>query len=244
MSIAFFDVDGTLLPHPSLERRFFWRLVKTGNIPPSNCLRWAGGMARLADLGSLAAWQSNKMYLRGVRSCVFSETEPKSACWLPEFFPSAIQRIWWHASRGDLVVLVTGTLAPIAEIVRLALERELLWRGIESRISAIATQPVSRDGRFTGEVNGALMFGGAKAAAVRKFASARSIPLSQCFAYGDHWMDGAMLQAVGNPVAVNPDARLRRTALRNGWVVTGWRPHPHRAARLRDVFKWKGQAAQ
>jgi HAD superfamily hydrolase (TIGR01490 family) len=243
VSIAFFDVDGTLLP-PSLERRFFWNLFRGGKIPAGNCFHWTAEMFRLGAAGPAKAVQSNKMYLRGVSTRVISEMESQEIRhWVPQFFPAAIQRIWWHALRGDTVVLVTGTLAPLGEIVKSALERELLWRGVEAQIPIIATRLTERDGCWTGCILGVAMLGAAKAAAIRQFASSTGVPLPQCFAYGDRALDRPMLEAVGNPFAVNPTSRLRRIARHNGWPVMLWSPCPRRTATMRHALKWKGEAA-
>ena len=43
--------------------------------------------------------------------------------------------------------------------------------------------------------------------------------LNQCYAYSDSASDLPMLEAVGHPVAVNPDAKLERHARRNGWPI-------------------------
>ncbi len=245
MSIAFFDVDGTLLPHPSLERRFFWNLARRGKIPVANYFHWATQMLRPSFTNLATAAQSNKMYLRGVSRNVLSAADSREyrRC-VPELFPGAIQRIWWHTLRGDVTVLVTGTLAPLAQIVKSALERELLWRGIETQISVFATQLVTHQGHWTGSVNHAPMFGDAKAAAVKEFAIARTVPLSQCFAYGDHALDCPMLQAVGRPFAVNPTSHLRRIAQQKGWPTLHWSPCPRRTAATHHALKWKGEVAR
>ena len=244
MNIAFFDVDGTLLPHPSLERRLFWRLLRHRKIPPMNYFRWAAEMVRLSATNLTGAAQSNKTYLRGISSNVLSDLELQQCRCIPEFFPAAIQRIWWHASRRDEIVLVTGTLAPLAEIVKAALERELLWRGVETQIAVIATHLVTRNDRLTGRVDGVPMFGEPKATAAREFASSRDVPWWKCFAYGNHALDRPLLEAVGNPIAVNPSSQLRRIALKRGWQVMQWRPFPRPAALAHRLLKWKGEPAR
>jgi phosphoserine phosphatase len=142
--------------------------------------------------------------------------------WLPEFFPAAIQRVWWHALRGDAIVLVSGTLAPLAEIVKFALERELVWRGVDCKIFVIATQLEIADGCWTGKVSGAAIFGEEKALGVKEFARAQNISLARCSTYGDSWQDRWMLAAVGHAFAVNPTRRLRRIARSRGWQILCW----------------------
>jgi HAD superfamily hydrolase (TIGR01490 family) len=227
MSIAFLDVDGTLLARPSLERRFFRDLRRRGKIPATNYLRWIVETIRLVLRDVRRSAEGNKMYLRGISAEILPVRALDSRSTFPgrtlaAFFPAAIQRVWWHALRGDTIVLVSGTLAPLAEIAKSALERELLWRGIEVKVSVLATQLEIRDGRWTGRIAGARMFGEEKAAAIKQFARERGIALGQCSAYGDSALDRWMLLSVGHPFAINPTRRLRRVARLHGWPMLAW----------------------
>ena len=47
----------------------------------------------------------------------------------------------------------------------------------------------------------------------------QGLDLGQCWAYSDSASDLPMLEAVGHPVAVNPDARLERVAGQRGWPI-------------------------
>jgi len=105
---------------------------------------------------------------------------------------------------------------------KFTLERELLWRGLEVKVSVLATQLEIRDGRWTGRVAGAAMFGEEKALAIKRFARERGIPLAQSSAYGDSSLDRWMLASVGHPVAINPTRRLRRVARLHGWQILAW----------------------
>ncbi len=304
MSAAFFDIDGTLVAKPSLERRLFWELRRDEKIPARNYLQWLAEVARLGirnprDLRTIV--QTNKSYLRGVQAEILSRVTPSHATssnatpshvnsshatssnttspnaradnatsssnticsntttsnttspdinagiatssnaapssatagsgdrggaipgsWLPELFPAAIQRVWWHALRGDAIVLVSGTLAPLAEIVQFALERELLWRGVECKIISIATKLEIANGCWTGGVVGAAVFGEEKTFAVKEFALAQNILLARCSAYGDSSLDRWMLAEVGHAFAVNPTRRLRRIARSRSWPILHW----------------------
>ena len=231
MSIAFFDIDGTLLAKPSLERRLFWNLRRHGKIPARNYIAWLAESLRLARPGITAATHANKMYLRGLRPETLSEYDPHSHCsLLPQFFPAALQRIWWHTLRGDAIVLVSGTLSPLAEIVRFALERELLWRGVEIAVSVIATQLEVSTGRWTGRVYGTPMFAESKARAIKEFANPHQISLLRCSAYGDSSLDRWMLASVGHPFAVNPTRRMCAIARSHSWPMLQWTHSPLRTA--------------
>jgi len=241
MSIAFFDIDGTLFAKPSLERRFFRGLRYCGKIPARNYLGWIARTIRLGLRDVRLAYETNKIYLRGLSA----ETFPATACYggmaipgakLPKFFPAAIERVSAHALCGDRIVLVSGTLAPLAEIVKFALERELLQSSVAAKVHVLATELEQVNGRWTGQVAGAPMFGETKALAIKEFAHARAVRLAECSAYGDSSLDRWMLSSVGHPLAVNPTPRLRRIARLYGWQMLVWRHPAVRAGR--QAMKW------
>src|SRR5215469_16320888 len=109
---AFFDMDGTLVEKPSLERRFFRALRHEGKIPLRNYLAWLAEVARLAPNGLTYVLQGNKAYLRGIRSTGLRAN--RAACDAP-FFPEAVECVRRHAMNGERIVLVTGTLEFLAE---------------------------------------------------------------------------------------------------------------------------------
>lgn len=242
MNAAFFDIDGTLLAKPSLERRLLGDLWWRRGIPASNYFRWLAEAVRLSVRDPRIAVQGNKVYLRGLAADAFaSATHGRRSTGAIEFFPAAVQRVWWHAMRGDRIVLVSGTLEPLAEKVKFALEREMLWRGVDVNVAVLATRPEIRDGRFTGRVLGAPMFGEEKARAVREFAELHGIMLSQCSSYGDSSLDRWMLSAVGHPVAVNADGDLKKVAGLRGWPAVAWKADRRSAREVRAVIiGWKG----
>jgi len=233
---AFFDIDGTLLAKPSLERRFFAELRWQGKIPAQNYFFWLAAAIRFGARDFRAITQANKLYLRGISTeSLFAISAKRRTAWMPEFVPAAVQRIWWHALRGDAIVLVSGTLLPLAEIVGAALERELLWRGIDATVVVMATKLEANAGKFTGRVAGSAMFAEEKARAVREFAGEQKISLCRCSAYGDSSLDRWMLEAVGHSFAINPDRRLRGIARLRGWQILQWTHAP-----LRTVEEQRG----
>jgi HAD superfamily hydrolase (TIGR01490 family) len=223
---AFFDLDGTLLPLPSLEKRFLRRLQYRRRIGAPNCLAWLAEAARLLPQGINRVLYANKAYLRGVRA------EETASLTIPAFFPAALQRVGWHSSRGHALVIVSGTLEPLARMAAAALEAEPTQRGVSASIGVIATRLEQLAEQWTGRILGQAMFGDAKARAIAAFCAAQEIELARCFAYGDSVHDRAMLECVGQPFAVNPSDDLRRIAERNQWPVLQWgqrtisaRPH-------------------
>ncbi len=212
---AFFDIDGTLLPLPSLERRFVAELRSEGLIPARNYLRWLAAAIRLAPRGILRSIHSNKAHLRNVpvRALSFRQLT---------FFPDAIRRVAWHASQGHSVILVSGTLDFLARQAALALTLRLAMRGVTSKIGVCATQAERADGRYTGKIIGAANFAEEKVIAMRRAARESGLDLARCYAYSDATHDRWMLGAVGRPAAVNPSAELRRIAMLRHWPIFDW----------------------
>jgi alcohol-forming fatty acyl-CoA reductase len=229
---AFFDLDGTLIARPSLERRFFAELRQRRAIALANYFLWLAGAAWLAPRGIRMMRYANKMYLRGLRSGqVGSERErgqsPRQGLGQPEmavprFFPEGVDQVAWHAQRGHAIVLVSGTLAPLAQEMALALVMRLAVRGIAASVAVCATRLEENDGRWTGRIVGDAMFGKGKGRAVQQMAVDKGLELAQCYAYGDNVSDRWMLEAVGRPVAVNPSWRLMSLARRKSWPVLTW----------------------
>lgn len=243
---AFFDLDGTLLPLPSLERRLFRILRHRREIPLTNYFLWCREALRLLPWGSSQVIHANKMYLRGVHSFVKSGAENRIDSnarksgpqvegqasvplrriprWpVPHFFEDGVERVAWHAGQGHAVVIVSGTLEPLANAAVQALESELADRGIAASVRVCTTRLEEGYGRWTGRILGQAMFGKAKSHAVLMMAEEMGLDLSQSSAYGDTAQDRWMLAVVGNAAAVNPTAKLARIARKRDWPVLHWR---------------------
>jgi HAD superfamily hydrolase (TIGR01490 family) len=212
---AFFDLDGTLVSGPSLEWRFFKTLAQHRAIPAKNHFLWLARALRLAPRGIATIVHANKMYLRGV-------PVDRRASSLSPFFPKAVDQVAWHAAQEHTVVLLTGTLAPLAQEIALALLLRLASRGITASIAVCATQLEESGGRWTGRILGDVVFGEAKARAMWRLAARAGFDLARSYAYGDTANDRWMLGAVGRPAAVNPSRELQRIARLLDWPVLWW----------------------
>ena len=221
---AFFDLDGTLIARPSLERRFFAELRQRRAIRIGSYFLWLARAVQLAPRGMRMMRYANKMYLRGLRPRqVGSERERgQRGLAVPRFLPEGVDQVAWHARQGHAIVLVSGTLAPLAQEIALALVARLAVRGIAACVAVCATRLEERDGQWTGRIVGDAMFDEAKARAVREIAREKGLDLAQCYAYGDSADDRRMLETVGRPVAVNPSRRLETLARRSSWTVLTW----------------------
>jgi len=230
---AFFDVDGTLVEKPSLERRYFRALLYEKKFPLRNGFKWLEEAARLAPNGLKYALLGSKAYLRGVRSTGLQANRAGDGA---PFFPEALECVARHAACGDRIVLVTGTLEFLAEQIAQRLRAEITKRNLNAEIHVCATRLEEKDGRWTGRVLGPPMFAEAKAIAVWWYVEKWKLDLRECAAYGDGAPDEWMLASVGKPVAVNPEAALRSAAKRRGWEIVNWQREPRRRSKLAKMI--------
>ena len=210
---AFFDLDGTLSTAPSLEWRFIGYLLERDEITTVNVARWVAHAAKTVLSGGRRAVFTNKYYLAGIRESIVEEWERAFEPGSLSLFAAGINRMCWHLESGHRVVLVTGTIAPLARVIQ---------RHLPSEVEARATELEIVDGCFTGRICGAHLSFEEKARVIREEAANCNLDLSRSFAYGNEMSDAAMLKAVGHPTAVNASWWLNREAWKYGWTVCSW----------------------
>lgn len=215
---AFFDVDGTLADTTIAHHYLYFRRRR---LPPVIRSFWHAWFL-LKCLGYLAIdridrTRLNRVFYRNYRGLPQSELVDQSAdCFRevirPRIHADGLRCLREHQQQGRSIVLVTGSLdfviRPLAD-----------WIG---GVETVCASLECRDGRFTGRLAGTPISHDEKARRIRDIAGKRSWDLSQSFAYGDSIADLAMLECVGRPNAVNPDARLRRIARDRGWPRLMW----------------------
>src|SRR3954471_263742 len=138
----------------------------------------------------------------------------------PIIYAEALELIEEHKAAGRRVFIVSASPEEIVEPLA-------GYLGVDEAISSHAT--VDADGRYTGEM-AVYAYGPYKADIMRDLAEAQGIDLEASYAYSDSYTDIPMLEAVGHPVAVNPDRVLLKVARDRGWEVRSF----VRPVRLRD----------
>ncbi|HEX6515754.1 MAG TPA: HAD-IB family hydrolase [Nocardioidaceae bacterium] len=217
---AFFDVDNTIMQGASiyhlakgLHRRHFFT---TREILAAAWKQAYFRVVGVEDPDHVAEARASALdFIRGHR---VEELESLGE----EIFEEAMaHRIWpgtralaqMHLDQGQRVWLVTAAPVEIATIIA----RRLGLTG------ALGTVSEHVDGVYTGRLVGDMLHGAAKAEAVRALAEREGLDLERCSAYSDSYNDLPMLNLVGDPCVVNPDARLREHARAHGWRVRDYR---------------------
>lgn len=223
---AFFDLDGTLVDSNIVR---YGVEIQTSEMTPARSalwkLRFLPRVPYYLTLDALDRERFQRAFYRLYRTSPQHLVEARAGELFerhirPRLFPGGLARIADHRERGHRLVLVTGSIAPIAAPVARFLEVEDV---LSSDLEVV-------DGVYTGEVEGRLLAGEAKAEAVRGFAAEHSIDLRRSYAYADGLDDIPMLSAVGRPAVVNPGRRLHAIARERGWGVYVWKADPEEPA--------------
>lgn len=209
---AIFDFDGTVIPGYSVTS-FLSDRIRRQELGVAGILRLLsllpgalGGHADhrelieqgLADLAGRTVSEldaaGERMFATDLHDAIFPEVRALTEA---------------HRRKGHSIILATSAtgfqVAPAA--------REL---GIDH---VLHTRLAARRGRLTGRVEGSVLWGEAKAHAVRAFAVRHGVDLAASYFYADGDEDQALMHLVGHPRPTNPKPGLRRVARRRGWPV-------------------------
>ncbi|HSJ54425.1 MAG TPA: HAD family hydrolase [Anaerolineae bacterium] len=210
---ALFDLDRTLLDTSSgqLYARYLYR---TGQMSRREMTRvvWWTVLSRLGILDMQALIARLLLVAAGSDQ---AETQRTSDLWfvedvLPHVAERGLRRVAEHREQGHVVAIVSAStqyvVAPMAAHL-----------GVPGQY--VCTHVRSAGGRLTGELEPPACFGQGKVVWAERFAAEHGVDLDRSYFYTDSISDLPLLERVGQPVAVNPDPRLRRLAQRRGWPI-------------------------
>jgi len=224
--VALFDVDGVVLRGKGLSL-FARYLVARGEAKPALAMRGAW-----YALGHRLGWLDGGSVLRRVAAAYLAgrpaaELVRQGEEWFVErgaaaIYPDAARLVREHQGAGTPIALLSGGMdflvGPIARALGAA-----RWAAVE---------PVAEDGVLTGRLRDPLCIDDGKVYWASAVARDLGVRLDECTFYTDDVGDVPLLELVGEPVAVNPDPRLRRVAGARGWPVLDFatpRERGHRA---------------
>ena len=127
----------------------------------------------------------------------------------PAVFPGAYELIEKSRSMGLRQVVITGALDLS---VKPLMEHLNITEYVTNRLEFV-------NGVATGRLLPPVMAAATKASWIRIFSEREGISLSDSYAYTDSMSDLPMLSIVGHPAVINPDMRLRQTALHHDWPI-------------------------
>ncbi len=226
MEAAFFDLDKTVIARASMVA-FGRPFYRQGLITRRLMMRALWGQlvylylgadeARLARMRESVLALTKGWHQAQVRKIV---REALTDVVTPIIYAEALELIEEHRAAGRRVFIVSASPEEIVEPLADFLE-------VDEAIASRAR--IDAHGAYTGEME-FYAYGEQKAVGMRDIAEREGIDLGASWAYSDSATDIPMLEAVGHPVAVNPDRELARVARERGWEVRNF----ERPVRLRD----------
>jgi HAD superfamily hydrolase (TIGR01490 family) len=215
--LTLFDLDHTLL---SGDSDVLWCdfLMDKGLLDRGQFAARNADMEARYKLGTVGVQEFADFYIGTLAGKTPRQWEPVRQEFLvaqvvPRIPAAAVQLVEQHLDAGDLVVMTTATNRFITELTA-------MYFGIEH---LLATEAELVDGAFTGRARGTLNMREGKVTRLHEWLTARGHTLREfrSTAYSDSINDLALLEAVNEPVAVDPDPRLSAIALDRSWRMLG-----------------------
>jgi HAD superfamily hydrolase (TIGR01490 family) len=211
---AFFDLDRTLISGSSafVLGVAAWR---AGLVPPRQFRKDAVSAVafRFSGASDNTSNGVRDRILGAVKGVRVDDLVALNADIVPKLLakvrPEAQALVDRHRHAGRATYIVSASPVELVEPLAKAL----------GMTAGIGTVSEIVDGVYTGELAGPFCYGPGKVEAITELANWENFDLAQCYAYSDSASDLPMLEAVGHPIAVNPDAKLERVAHHNGWPI-------------------------
>lgn len=212
---AVFDVDGTLLPGSSMERRFVDYLLRHKKLPLKNLVGYVLKiMVAVLAKDGIKAVKANKSYLREY-SVVDIEKEAE-CCFnhyiAPSFFKAGQQKINWLRQQGYKILIISGAPSFLARRLKSLYCPDFL----------ICSELETNNGLYTGNLSGLYPYGQGKRILLEEIREKLDLNFSQSIVFANHYSDIHHMKLFGRAVAVNPGFRLRRAAKKYGWQIVSW----------------------
>lgn len=217
VSLAIFDLDNTLI---SIDSDHAWGefLLEQGAVDPVAYREANERFMADYNAGTLDMAAFLEMALKPLAD----NTPEQLTAWHQQFMiskiephilPKAEELLARHRTKGDTLLIITATnrfiTAPIAE--RLGVDY------------LIAVNPEVENGRYTGRVSGVPSYREGKITRLHEWLVDKDITLDGAWFYSDSHNDLPLLEEVDHPVAVDPDATLRRVAEERQWRIMSLR---------------------
>ena len=214
VAAAFFDLDRTIIGGSSMFT-FGWVAYRNGFVPTGQLIKDAASavtfqMAGASDDKTEAVKQRILDAIEGAPvtsvTDLGDEIIPRL---LKDVRREARGLIDLHADAGRDTYIVSAS--PVEIVSQFAEEMDMT--------GGLGTVGEIDNGIYTGRLAEPFCYGEGKADAINKVAAEMGYDLSQSYAYTDSAGDLPMLEAVGHPVAVNPDRALETIAFHRGWPI-------------------------
>lgn len=215
--LALFDLDHTLIPLDSdyawgeFTVSLGWRDATTFSL--ANDRFYAAYKAGTLDIHEYVQFATAAVREHGMDAASKAHERFMQQVIRPAMHKQAMATVQAHQAAGDEVVIVTATNAFVTRPIATAF-------GVDELIAIDLETDAT--GAPTGLIRGVPSFREGKVARVEQWLAARGLnwaSVTHSTFYSDSINDLPLLEKVHEPVATNPDDRLKAIALERGWRI-------------------------
>ena len=228
--VAAFDLENTLIASNVVES-YSYLATRRLNMPER--IRYV--LRTVAEAPSLQAVDRRdrtdflRYFYRRYENAPIAQIEEDSRYLLTDIimaksFPDGLRRVREHRDLGHRTILITGALDFAVEGLR-----PLFDEIVAAKMS------VKPNGTYSGHLAEVPPTGETRAQILADYCESEGLKLEESIAYADSSSDLPLLEAVGFPVAVNPETRLAAIARKRGWLVEHWEKAPGTPKRLLPI---------
>ena len=213
--IVFLDLDGTLIADNSgyslIRTAYNRKLIGFTGVVNAILLSLVYKLHLAPEqkiINSMGSW------LKGMPIAVFQEVagEAVQKYLINSVYEKAAEEIEFHRSKNAELAILSSAVEQICQPLA-------AYLGVHH---IICTEMKEEAGLLTGNTESGYCYGIEKGRRLISFCEQNGFDRARAYYYADSFADLNALESVGNPVCVNPDKRLKRTALRESWQIRSW----------------------
>jgi HAD superfamily phosphoserine phosphatase-like hydrolase len=209
--LIFFDLDGTLIDNPSSEKLYLFWLFAHGHIKIKQMFAVLKFLVKWVHKFKLEVFVKNKAYLYGlpIEETVQKAKQFTAAKLLSRLRPCIVERLKQHQAEGDIVILLTGAPRFIADVFAEQLEivdvRAADFSCFKDRFNDLP--PLQHP------------FAQEKVTVAQEACDEYDSDIRSSVAYANSIYDLALMEKVGQAIAVTPDRKLRYISMQKKWEI-------------------------
>lgn len=212
---AVFDVDGTLFPPSSMEKTFIGHMLRKGAIPAANIFYYfLTGCVRTILTNYAEGFKNNKYYLKylPVRPIQSAARQFVHQFIWPRISSTGKEQIRLCRQNGYRILIMSGSPDFLTYPLANYLQPDL----------TIAAELELKEDQFSGELTGLHPYGERKTFILKELSKKYAIDFQNSMVFANHHSDYHHMVLFGKAIAVNPTAKLKKLAEKEGWKIELW----------------------
>jgi HAD superfamily hydrolase (TIGR01490 family) len=213
--LAVFDLDRTIIPFDSsitlVKEGYKQGLLSTLKLKIGFFYLFAHKMRILPTkivIKKISKWLNGipENEIQKLTNQIFNETLIASV------YKDVLNEIEIHRNKNAYLIILSSSISAFCELFREKLNFN----------HAFSTVMETKNGYLTGQTLGEFCHGEEKLIRLKEFCLINNFTLEKVYFYSDSVDDLPTLSAIGFPVCINPDNKLRQIADKNKWPIYYW----------------------